>query len=186
MKLLAPLACVFLLLDGCVTSAPDHFYVLDSSSGGARESGSNFARQVTLRVTVPSVVDRPQMVLTTAGGVEVMDHERWAAPLADLVTTTLGQDIERRRSDIVVLRRSADHPEVPLTRIAVDIDRITVRLGAEVSLEAHWRLTDIRTGKVSIGRGVFASPRAPQSYAEAALELGACLGFMADALVKEI
>jgi uncharacterized protein len=186
MKSPALIACVLLALVACATSRPDHFHVLDSQPGSVRESGTDFARQVTLRVTVPSVVDRPQMVLTTAGGVEVMDHERWAAPLADLVTTTLGQDIERRRSDVVVLRRSADHPEVPLTRVAVDIDRITVRLGEQVSLEAHWRLTDVRTGKVSIGRGVFASPRPPQSYGAAALELGTCIGLLADALVRDL
>jgi uncharacterized lipoprotein YmbA len=185
MKSPALIACALLALVACATSPPDHFYVLDSQPGSVRESGTDFARQVTLRVTVPSLVDRPQMVLTTAGGVEVMDHERWAAPLADLVTTTLGQAIERRRSDVVVLRRSADHPEA-LTRVAVDIDRITVRLGEQVSLEAHWRLTDVRTGKVSIGRGVFASPRAPQSYGAAALELGTCIGLLADALVKDV
>jgi uncharacterized protein len=186
MKSLALIACALLALTACATSPPDHFYVLDSSPGGARESGTGFGRQVTLRVTVPSLVDRPQMVLTTAGGVEVMDHERWAAPLADLVTTTLGQDIERRRSDVVVLRRSADHPEVAVTRVAVDIDRITVRLGEQVSLEAHWRLTDVRTGNVSLGRGVFTSPQPPKSYGAAALELGTCIGMLADALVKEI
>jgi uncharacterized protein len=185
MKSLALLAAV-LLLDACATSARDHFHVLDTKPGVARQPGTDFARQVTLHVTVPSLVDRPQMVLTTAAGVEVMEHERWAAPLADLVATTLGQDIERRRSDWVVLRRSADHPELPLTRVAVDVDQINVRLGEEVSLEAHWRLTDARTGKVSIGRGVFSSPRPPQSYDAAALELGNCIGLLADTLVKQI
>jgi hypothetical protein len=186
MKSLALVACVLLLINACATSSPDHFYTLDSQPGGARESGTDFRRQVTLSVTVPSLVDRPQMVLTTASGVAVLDHERWAAPLADLVTTTLGQDIERRRSDVVVLRRSADHPEIPLTRIAVDIDRITARLGEPVSIDAHWRLIDVPTGKASIGRGVFASPQPPQSYGAVALELSACIAQLADALVKEI
>jgi uncharacterized protein len=179
-------ACVLLLIDACATSQRDNFYVLDAQPGGARESRTDFERQVTLRVTVPSLVDRAPMVLTTLSGVTVLDHERWAAPLADLVTTTLGQNIERRRSEVVVLPRSADHAHVPLMRIAVDIDQITARLGAQVSIEAHWRLTDIRTGKVSIGRGVFASPQPPQSYGAVAQELSTCIALLADRLVQEL
>jgi hypothetical protein len=186
MKSLALIGCVLLLIDACATSQRDQFYVLDAQPGGTRESGTDFQRQVTLRVTVPSLVDRAEMVLTSASGVAVLDHERWAAPLADLMTTTLGQDIERRRSDVVVLRRSADHPEIPLTRIAVDIDRMTAQLGGRVSIEAHWRLVDVRTGKASIGRGVFTSPQPPQSYGAVAQELSACIGLLADVLIKEI
>jgi uncharacterized protein len=185
MKSLALIACVLLLIDACATSPQDHFYVLDSQPGGARESGTDFKRQVTLHVSVPSLVDRAPMVLTTASGIAVLDHERWAAPLADLVTATLGQDIERRRSDVVVLRRSADHPDVPLTRIAVDIDRISARLGEQVSIEAHWRLIAAGTGQASIGRGVFTSPQAPQSYEAVARQMSACIGLMADRLVQE-
>jgi uncharacterized protein len=185
MKSLALIACILLLIDACATSPRDRFYVLDSQPGGARESGTDFKRQVTLRVTVPSLVDRAPMVLTTASGVEVLDHERWAAPLADLVTTTLGQDIERRRSDVVVVRRSADHPQIPVTRMAVDIDRISARLGEQVSIEAHWRLIDAATGKASIGREVFASPQPPQSYEAVALQISTCIALMADRLAQE-
>ena len=106
MKLLTAGLCALVLLTGCVTRQRDHFYVLDAQPAGGRESRSQFDRQITLRVTVPSLVDRAEMVLASpAGGVAVMDHERWAAPLADLVTAALARDIEQRRSDVVVLLR---------------------------------------------------------------------------------
>ena len=121
--------CAVFILCGCVSRQRDHFYVLDAQPPGTTASRSQFDRQVTLQVTVPSLVDRNEMVLATAGGVAVLDHERWAAPLADLVSATLGQDIERRRNDVIVLPRSAEHAGIPLIRIRVEIDRVSARLG---------------------------------------------------------
>jgi uncharacterized protein len=174
------------LCSGCAARQHDHFYVLDAQPAGARDSRTQFDRQITLRVTVPSLVDRGEMVLTTAGGVVVLDHERWAAPLADLVTATLSQDIERRRADVVVLPRSANESNIPLVKIVIEIDQVTARLGDSVAIETHWRVTDTRSGKISIGRDAFAASQRPQSYAEVASALSACVALLADRLVREI
>jgi uncharacterized lipoprotein YmbA len=186
MKSLPLLLCVLILAGGCATRQYDHFYVLDARPAGAKQSPSQFDRQVVLSVTVPSLVDRGEMVLTTVSGVTVLDHERWAAPLADLVTATLSQDIERRRADVVVLPRSADQAGIPLTRIVLEIDQVTARLGDQVSIESHWRVTDARTGKVSIGREVLSSSQRPQNYTDVASALSECIALLADRLVREI
>jgi uncharacterized lipoprotein YmbA len=57
-----------------------------------------------------------------------MEHERWAAPLADMVTAALGQDLERRRGDVVVLPKGANNAGIPLVRVTVEIDSLTARL----------------------------------------------------------
>jgi len=186
MKSLPLLVCVVILAGGCAARQPDHFYVLDARPAGARESRTQFARQVTLRVTVPSLVDRREMVLATSSGVTVLDHERWAAPLADLVTATLGQDIERRRGDVVVLPRSADQAQIPLTRIVIEIDQVTARLGDQVLVETHWRVTDAQTGKVSIGREALSSSQRTQNHSDVASALSDCIALLADRLVREI
>jgi uncharacterized lipoprotein YmbA len=185
MKSLPLLVCVLVLGSGCVARQRDHFYVLDARPASANES-RQFDRQVTLRATVPSLVDRGEMVLTTMSGVTVLDHERWAAPLADLVTATLSQDIERRRGDVVVLPRSADQAGIPLTRIVLEIDQVTARLGDQVSIETHWRVTDARSGKVSIGRDVLSGSQRPQTYTDIASALSDCIALLADRLVREI
>ena len=186
MKSLPLAVCVLLLLNGCATRQRDHFYVLKAQPGGVRESRTQFDRQVTLNVTVPSLVDRGEMVLTTISGVAVLDHERWAAPLVDLVTATLGQDIEQRRANVVVLPRSADQAHIPLLKILIEIDQVTARLGDQVSIETHWRVSDARTGKVTVGRDVLAGSQRPQSYAEVADALSSCIALLADRLVREI
>ena len=186
MKSLPLLVCVLILAGGCVARQRDHFYVLDARPAGAGESRSQFDRQVVLSVTVPSLVDRGEMVLTADSGVTVLDHERWAAPLADLVTATLSRDIERRRADVVVLPRSADQAGIPLTRIVLEIDQLAARLGDQVSIETHWRVTDARSGKVSIGRDVLSSSQRPQNYADVASALSDCIALLADRLVREV
>jgi uncharacterized lipoprotein YmbA len=185
MKFLSLLLCI-LGLCGCVARQRDHFYVLDAQPAAVTESRTQFDRQITLRVTVPSIVDRAEMVLTAQSGVTVLDHERWAAPLADLVTATLGQDIERRHVNAVVLQKSEDQAGIPVVRMAIEIDEMTARLGAPVAIETHWRVTDARTGKVSLGRNYFASSQRPKDYSELASALSSCIASLADRLVQEI
>ena len=175
-----------LLLAGCVTRQLDHFYVLDSLPAAVGTSRSQFDRQVTLRVAIPSLVDRGEMVVATTGGVSVMDHERWAAPLVDMIGSALSQDIERRRSDVVVLPKSADKAGIPVVRIAVEIDQVTARLTDHLSIETHWRVTDVRTGKETLGRDTFVSPQQPQSYAQIAAAFSTCIALLADRLTAEI
>jgi uncharacterized lipoprotein YmbA len=186
MKYYVPSLCAALLLCGCVTRQHDHFYLLEVQPPGPAASRSQFNRQVTLQVTVPSMVDRGEMVLMTASGVSILDHERWAAPLADLVTATLGQDIERRRNDVVVLPRSANHAGIPLIRMMVEIDRVTARFGSPVTIETHWRITDVGSGRETLGRDVFASAQQPQNYADIAAALSACVALLADRLAAAI
>jgi uncharacterized lipoprotein YmbA len=185
MKLLKVAVCV-LLLGGCVSRQRDNFYVLNPLPAAIGASRSQFDRQVTLQVTIPSTVDRAEMVVAAASGVSVLDHERWAAPLADMIDGALSQDIERRRSDVVVLAKSADKAGIPLVRIAVEIDQVTARLADHLRIDTHWRVTDVRTGKQTLGRDTFVSPEQPQSYADIAAALSACIALLADRLVAEI
>jgi uncharacterized protein len=182
------LALVFsaLALAGCLTRQPDHFYVLNPLPVAVAASPSQFDRQLTLRVTIPSLVDRGELVIATTSGVSVMDHERWGAPLADMISSALGQDIERRRSDVVVLPKSADKTGIPLIRISVEIDQVNARLGDHLSIETHWRVTDARTGKETLGRDTFVSPQQPQNYAEIAAALSACIALLADRMTAEV
>jgi uncharacterized protein len=185
MKSLA-LALSMLLFTGCVSRQHDRFYVLSALPAVVGQSRSQFDRQVTLLVTIPSMIDRGEIVIATPSGVSVMDHERWAAPLADMVNGTLGQDIERRRTDVVVLPKSADKAGIPLVRIIVEIDQVNARLADNLSIETHWRVIDARTGKETLGRDTFVSQQQPHNYTEFAAALSACIALLADRLAAEI
>jgi uncharacterized lipoprotein YmbA len=179
-------ACVLCSTAGCASRQPDHFYVLAAQPAEARESATPIRRQTVLQLTLPSLVDRNEMVVATPSGVAVMEHERWAAPLADLMTTTLHQDLERRRADLMVLPYGRDAGAgAGLVRIEVDVVQLWVRRGVEASIEAQWRVTD-SGNHTSLGRDVFAVPLHSDSYAALAAALSSCVGLLADRLVREI
>ncbi len=127
------------------------------------------------------------MVLnTTAEGVTVLEHERWAAPLTDLVTQTLAQDIERRRSDLLVAGRGAVLASGSGIQMTVTVLQMTVRRNGKASIETHWRLLGVRSGKDEVGGEVFSSPLQQDDYASVAHALSDCVALLADRLVAEL
>ena len=186
MKPLLAATGTLILLSACA-SHPDHFYVLNTQPAGAGEARTSPVALAGLKVTLPSLVDRPEMVLnTSANDVIVREHERWAAPLSDLVTQTLARDLERRRSDLLVADPSASHSSGSVLKINVDVVQLTVHKGGQASIEAHWRILDPRTGKEAVGSDVFTAPLGQNDYAAVAQALSQCLGQLADRLVAAL
>jgi uncharacterized lipoprotein YmbA len=127
------------------------------------------------------------MILNTStNGVIVLEHERWAAPLADLVTQTLSRDLERRRSDMLVADQSGSHPGESPVKVTVDLVQMSVRKGERASVEAHWRIVDPRTGSDAVGSEVFSAPLAQDDYAAVPQALSDCLGLLADRLAAQM
>jgi uncharacterized lipoprotein YmbA len=175
------------LLAACVTHQPDHFYILSPQPPAPGEARATSMSQATLRVTLPSLVDRPEMIVnTSADGVIVLEHERWAAPLADLVTQTLAQDIERRRRDVLFTGQSVSHSGAAAVKVSVDVTQIIVRRGERASVDAHWRILDVRTGKDVVGGEVFSQPLVADGYSAVAEALSGCLGLLADRLAAQM
>jgi uncharacterized protein len=186
-RLLLPALCGASLLGACAAHQPDHFYILSVQPQGVTEARTTPATQTTLKVTLPSLVDRSEMILnTSADGVTVLEHERWGAPLADLATQTLARDIERRRRDVLVADSGADRSGGTAVKITVDVVQVTVRRGDRASIEAHWRIFDPRTSKTVVGGDVFSAPLAQDGYAAIPQALSDCLGLLADRLVGQI
>jgi len=178
--------CALFLVSACATSGPDHFYILSVQPQGASEARVMPTTQVTLNVTLPSLVDRSQMILnTSADGVIVLEHERWAAPLADLTAQILARDIERRRSDMLVASAEVN-PSAAAVKISVDIVQMTVRKGGRASIDTQWRIVEPRTGKERVGGEVFSAPLEEDGYASVARALSDCLSLLADRLVAQL
>jgi uncharacterized lipoprotein YmbA len=182
---------VWALLGGCVLNRPDHFHVLDSGHPGDEVAQSAFAMQVILRVSLPTLVDRSEMVLTNPNGVAILEHERWAAPLTDQFTRVLGQDIEARREDIILASRTIAQPGAHTASIAVDVVELSLQKGTEVRMEIRWRLQrgESERGeseKVTQGRQTFVSPAPDGSFDGLTRSLSACIGLLADRLVAQL
>jgi uncharacterized lipoprotein YmbA len=182
-----PIAAGLGLLCACATVTPDHFYVLSSLPAGGLAARTESPTQVILRVSLPALVDRSEMVLDTGGdAVTVLEHERWAAPLAELITQTLAQDFERRRADLLVTGQGLIRPAGAALKVTIDLVRVTMRTGKQASVDVHWRILDTRNGAESLGGDVFNAPLAEAGYAGVARALSDCLGQLADRLVGQL
>jgi uncharacterized lipoprotein YmbA len=141
---------------------------------------------VTLRVQLPAWVDRNEMVLDTAAQrVTIYEHERWAAPLAELVTQTLGRDLEIRRPDWLVAGPEARSPGTALV-IVVNVINLTLRPGDQASMLAQWRIVNATASGASAegvsGEAEFSAALAPGDYAAVAHALSKDIAALADAM----
>ncbi len=185
MRAVAPACAAWVLLAGCAAH-PDHFYVLEARTTASTAPRAAFTAQVVLRLSIPSLIDRPQMVVSTGNGVAVLEHQRWAAPLAEQMTRSLGQDIEARRADILVTDRQIQHPPVPLIRVEVEVVQVTAAQGSRVAMQIRWQALNAATGEASLGREVFTAPDNAADYSAIADGVSACIGLLADRLVQEL
>jgi uncharacterized lipoprotein YmbA len=175
-----------LVAAGCATRRADHFYALAVQPAQSSGSHTGFARQITLHVTLPSLVDRSEMVLISGEQVSILEHERWASPLPDQVIATLGQDIEARRADLIIANRSLEQGKLPSSKISVEIVHWSAQRGGRLSIEARWRVTDSVSGNVSVGRDIFSAALGADGYDQLAVALSACVAQLADRLVAEL
>jgi uncharacterized lipoprotein YmbA len=177
-------SCCALLVSGCLLGRPDHFYALDAGRSQPLEARSNFAMQVNLRVTLPVMVDRSEMVLSSPGGVTILEHERWAAPLSEQFSSVLGQVIEARRQGVIVTSRGIAQPDSPTTQISVDVVQLSLQQRVGATLEVRWRMQ--RGSDVSQGREVFVAAAPEGNYAGLVQALDKCIGSLADRLVGQL
>jgi uncharacterized lipoprotein YmbA len=182
----AALLAVYAVVLASCAGQTDHFYALNTVPEGARSpAAAAFGTHVVLGVSIPSLVDRRQMTVDASGDkILILEHERWAAPLSDLVSQTLARDIEQRRADVLVADRSFDQTDLKPVHVNVAIVRMSARQGGQATLEARWRIAD--PASQTIGGETFTAPVEGDGYAAIARAFSTCLAALADRLVEKL
>ena len=127
------------VLAGCA-SPPSRFYTLAAIAGPDGGAPAAYAVAVD-SVSIPATVDRPQFVVQKGPNrVAVDEFNRWAAPLAANIASTLaanlGVVLGTPRAVSGPLAASVD----PAYRVTVEVQRFESVLGETVTLEAVWLL----------------------------------------------
>jgi uncharacterized lipoprotein YmbA len=175
------------LLAAACASSPDHFYTLNTLPDGERGPLSTPTVHVRLNVTIPALVDRAEMVISTSrNGVVVLDHERWAVPLSDHVSQTLARDIERRRPDILIGDRGFDQAASPPVTMKVDIVRMSAQRGGQARIEARWRIVDGSAATDELGSAAFEAPLGGDDTATVAQAYSQALSALAERLAGDV
>jgi uncharacterized lipoprotein YmbA len=134
-------------LAACSHGLPTRFYTLDPIAPSKLSTGTAGGRIRVLAVRMPAAMDRLEVTRETApGALTVNDMDRWGAPLGDLATAALAQDLAERfpRSQILSGRSPA---KAPARTISVDVFSF-LQKGETSVLNVDVQIADATTGTV--------------------------------------
>ena len=159
---LAALAAATAIVAGCGTTPDSLFYTLTSSE--AAPAGTSSVSVVVGPITLPVVVDRPQLVTSSGDNrVELHEFHRWAQPLRTeiprVVAAQLGRQLGTARTGISSDVAITD----PDYRALIDIQRFDLRRGESATVEALWTVHS-RSGSTRTGHTLAEERAADTSY----------------------
>jgi uncharacterized lipoprotein YmbA len=153
-----------LSMAGCAGSPKSKFYTL-SAVGPVQSAPAASAVPIAIEsVTVPELVDRPQMVVRVdATRVEIDEFSRWAEPLKSQIPAVIAEDLTRLvpGARVSVYPQRADDGAV--YRVSVDVQRFESAPGTMAGIAVLWSVRP-PTGTAVSGRTVVHEPVAGGGY----------------------
>jgi hypothetical protein len=152
------------LLGGCGSTPNSSFYTLSPDATLASTGAPASVHVVISPVTVPDLVDRPQIVTRVADNqVAINEFARWAGPLKSDIARVIAADIgELLGSERVSVFDSAG--AAPAWRVRVDVMRFESMPGDAVTIEALWAVLPPGKSTSVMGHSLEHEPVEGQGY----------------------
>ena len=158
------------LLTACTGSPPVHYYTLnlEAEAGSPRSIADQSSLAIAVdHISIPEVVDRPQMVLQSGSNqVRLVDDHRWAESLKSEIPRVVGDNLSR----LLMTKMVWSYPQVakgPVDyRVFIDIRRFESTRGSAVSIDTLWTIQPQSTdGAVpKTGRSIAQEPVVGQEF----------------------
>jgi len=128
-----------LLAAGCASTPASRFYTLSAQiESVAYTPGPSVS---VAAVTVPDVVDRPQLVVAVnANEVIIVEQHRWAEPLKGELGRVIAENLSRMTGNAHIAAYPQNASLNAEYRVLVDFQRFAGRPEGEVLLDALWSL----------------------------------------------
>ncbi len=147
------------LLGGCGSSPKASFYTLAPDATLASTGNTAPVRVVIGPVTVPDLIDRPQIVTRAAGSrVDIDEFARWAEPLKTDIARVIAADLGRLLGSAQVNVFDAGAGAAPAWRVRVDVMRFDSMPGDSVTIDVQWTIRPPGKSDVVMGRSVAYEP----------------------------
>ncbi|MFA9216072.1 MAG: membrane integrity-associated transporter subunit PqiC [Sphingomonadaceae bacterium] len=160
MKRLNWIALCGVLLAGCASVPPERFYSLSNGQGlgpGPATAAAPYYIEVQA-VSVPPQVARSQLVVTQgAGRVELLEQERWSAPLASEIGQALSQTLSAELGTIDVFRTPTPE-QATVYRISTNVQRFESAPGQYALLDVVWSVRAVGSNAVLTCRTIASEP----------------------------
>ena len=138
------------LAAGCA-SPPSRFYTLGAVNAPA--AASSTPSIVVGPVSVPAVVDRPQIVVTTGPNqVRLEEFNRWASPLQNNISRVVAENLVALLGTPRVILFSQTLGGDADYRAAIEVQRFESAPGDAATLDAVWTVSRAKDGKSQTGR----------------------------------
>lgn len=158
--------CLALVLAGCSRSPRVNYYTLEP--GAQVETAAATAAVPILvvgPVTLPELVDRPQLVVRVASNrIEILETQRWAEPLKSAIPRLIAENLRRQLGSSRVSSYLQNDGADAEFRLVVDIQRFESTPGGEVIVEAGWSLRRVSGGTPKTGRSLVREPVGSGGY----------------------
>jgi uncharacterized protein len=147
----AAVCALIILTPGCGSPPASHFYTLSAAAAPAA-TPLNIS-VVVGPVSIPAIVDRPQIVVTTGPNqVRVEEFNRWAAPLQNGIARVVAENLvamlgtPRVTLSSQILGTDADY------RAVIEVQGFESSPGETATLDAVWTVRRTKDGKSETGR----------------------------------
>jgi len=116
-------------------------------------------------VTLPEIVDRPQLVVRVgANQVALVEEHRWAEPLTSEIPRVIAENLSQllgSQQVVTFLQNAVRDPEY---RVLVDIQHFDSMVGQSVTIDALWTVRRALGGEPRTGRSVAQEPTGGDGY----------------------
>ena len=144
------------LAAGC-SSPPSHFYTLSRIETPAPPAQPASLSVVVGPVSIPAIVDQPQIVVSTGPNqVSVDEFNRWASPLQNNIARSPKAWSCPRTPHISLFQQSLN-AEADF-RVAIEVQSFESAPGEGATLNAVWLVRRTRDGKAQTGRTTVREP----------------------------
>lgn len=158
--------CMAFAAAACSRSPRVTFYTLEPGAQAETTAAATTIPAVSVGpITLPEVVDRPQLVVRVAANrVEILETHRWAEPLKSDIPRLIAENMRRLLGSSRVSSHLQHAGADADLRVLVDIQRFESLPGEAVTVEAVWSIRRATGGGQITGRSLVREPVDAMGY----------------------
>ena len=150
---------------GCGSVPVENFYTLTAAAPTSAAPASKGIDIFIGPITVPEMLDRPQLVMQFAPNrIAVLEQQRWAQPLASEILRVMALNLQNNLVNARVTTQRQAGVTDTATRLSLEVLRFDSLLGKEVNIELSWLVQHGAAGKPIRGRAAAREAVAAPGY----------------------
>ncbi|HTY20932.1 MAG TPA: PqiC family protein [Geobacteraceae bacterium] len=174
------------LIVGCASSSPTRFYTLSTAAAPAAATPASYSVSVG-PVSVPAVVDRPQIVVRSdANQIFMEEFDRWASPLKGDIARVVAENLVSMLGTPQVSVFPQSTAAGASYRVSIDVLHFDSEPGKAATLDALWTVSSAKDKQSQSGRTTVAEPTKGNSFASLVEAHSRALGRLSADIVAAI